>query len=525
MKCGCNIDVLNRTVMMGLCIPAFQRDDLVALTSGMTTLHDSEIGRVLAGILRERGFEVDYGFAPMLLESTGEQSSFLIRGRLDQWSVSVVNSITDAINGAFSGPKANLESESSAEDEEPVVANRGAATAMASLKEAAVDETASKKQVSDGKDAVRFVTRDFLVRPTGCASMPADYTKGIGTWQDIKARRTYHKAGQNIPLNQGKDVVIVITDTGIDLTWLTTNLVLSKVQADWTLKNSIDVNDAAPQELQAPLVRDVSDGSTMSVHGTMMAFDASIHAPDANILDLPIFRNDAGTRVAATLLSDAIGAYRRVFDWAVGNGKPKLIFSNSWHIDNQYDIRDLDKGKSSADYLDEIAKFLRKPRGCGKKYKDSVFVFAAGNCGTNGVSSCHYKGEKTIVGLAANESVLTVSACDLNEIHDSIASIGPGILAPPFTQLSDNTTDKPDFVYYSNFVGARLPNHPVDSATSAACSTAAGLVAAVWSTFPRKSGKEVRKAFAAVRPTGQADYDFVCGNGLPSLNDIARTLS
>src|SRR5438034_1083936 len=70
-------------------------------------------------------------------------------------------------------------------------------------------------------------------------------------------------------------------------------------------------------------------GSTAPTHGTMVAYDVRIAAPDAQILDYALLKSQAGTWAA--FLSDAIAAFADLVERV--NGAPgRWVVNNSWGL-------------------------------------------------------------------------------------------------------------------------------------------------------------------------------------------------
>jgi len=210
--------------------------------------------------------------------------------------------------------------------------------------------------------------------------------------------------------------------------------------------------------------RDYRPGSAPPAHGTMVAYDVRIAAPDARILDYALLQSRAETWTA--LLSDAIAAYADLLQVLERDAGP-LVVNNSWGI---YDrAQDAPIG-SPENYSANPHHPFNQVVGSIVAAGADVF-FAAGNCGADCPSrQCGTKDVgpgASIHGANSHPDVLTVAAVTVTDRRLGYSSQGPGGL----------TRRKPDLAGFSHFRGSGV--YPVDTGTSAASPVAAGAAAAL----------------------------------------------
>ncbi len=237
----------------------------------------------------------------------------------------------------------------------------------------------------------------------------------------------------------GREVRVAIVDTGIDGRQI-------PVSGGWSPN------------------RDYRPGSAPPTHGTMVAYDVRIAAPDARILDYALLRSRAETWTA--LLSDAIAAYADLLQVLERDAGP-LVVNNSWGI---YDrAQDAPIG-SPENYSANPHHPFNQVVGSIVAAGADVF-FAAGNCGADCPSrQCGTKDVgpgASIHGANSHPDVVTVAAVTVTDRRLGYSSQGPGGL----------TRRKPDLAGFSHFRGSGV--YPVDTGTSAASPVAAGAAAAL----------------------------------------------
>src|SRR3989454_8589895 len=118
-------------------------------------------------------------------------------------------------------------------------------------------------------------------------------------------------------------------------------------------------------------------GSTAPTHGTMVAYDVRIAAPDAQILDYALLRSQAGTWAA--FLSDAIAAFADLVE-RVGAAPGRWVVNNSWGLFDR--ASDAPIG-SPENYSANPDHPFNQITGALVAAGADVF-FAAGDCGGDG---------------------------------------------------------------------------------------------------------------------------------------------
>jgi subtilisin family serine protease len=237
----------------------------------------------------------------------------------------------------------------------------------------------------------------------------------------------------------GEGARIAIVDTGVDGTRV-------PVAGGWSLGAEYVPGSAAPW------------------HGTMVAFDARLIAPDAEILDFALLRSTSTTWSA--FLSDAIAAYVALMNEIRRTPGP-LIVNNSWALyDRSQDAPVGSPENYSANlghpFNQVVANLVAA--GCD-------VIFAAGNCGLDCPSSMCGASDRgpgmSIHGANSHPDVISVAAVDIHDNRLHFSSQGPGGIY----------NRKPDIAAFSQFQGSRVMD--ADSGTSAASPLVAGLIAAL----------------------------------------------
>lgn len=237
----------------------------------------------------------------------------------------------------------------------------------------------------------------------------------------------------------GRRVRVAVVDTGIDGSVI-------PVDGGW-----------APDQAYVP-------GSTGPDHGTMVAWDARIAAPDARILDYALLRSDGATWTA--FLSDAIAAFADLMR-VIGEHPGPLVVNNSWGMfDRSGDEPIGSPGNYSANPNHPFNQIVGTLVEAG-----ADIFFAAGNCGANcpdgRCGNTDVGPGASIHGANSHPDVVTVAAVTVDSRRLGYSSQGPGGLY----------RRKPDIAAYSHFYGSGV--YAADGGTSAASPVAAGVAAAL----------------------------------------------
>lgn len=206
-------------------------------------------------------------------------------------------------------------------------------------------------------------------------------------------------------------------------------------------------------------------GTSAPDHGTMVAFDSLIAAPNAMIFDFPLLRSAGGLWVG--FLSDAIRIFAELLVLKLQAPGP-LVVVNSWGMyDRSQDAPVGDPQNYSANPAHPFNQIVGSLVGTGLDV-----LFAAGNCGsTCPVSRCGANDRgpgNSIHGGNSHPDAISVAAVTVHDDLLGYSSEGPGALHP----------QKPDLAGSSHFLGSGINGRP-DTGTSAACPVVAGVVAAL----------------------------------------------
>src|SRR5256712_4490088 len=205
-------------------------------------------------------------------------------------------------------------------------------------------------------------------------------------------------------------------------------------------------------------------GSSAPNHGTMVAYDVRIAAPDAQILDYALLTSRAGTWAA--FLSDAIAAFAVMVE-RVNAGPGRWVVNNSWGLFDR--ASDAPIG-SPENYSANPDHPFNQVTGALVAAGADVF-FAAGNCGADCPDRRCGAGDTgpgaSIHGANSHPDVISVAAVTVTNQRLGYSSQGPGALY----------SRKPDLAGFSHFKGSGI--YPADGGTSAASPVAAGVAAAL----------------------------------------------
>jgi len=302
------------------------------------------------------------------------------------------------------------------------------------LRAAVDDEDAIERLRRDRQSEIVGVFADPAVSP-----FPSAYcgSAAIGATEEV-ARRLGVPALRRAGLT-GRGVHVAIVDTGIDGSRI-------PVAGGW-----------APTPGYVP-------GSSAPDHGTMVAFDVRIGAPDAQVLDYALLRSQAGAWAA--FLSDAIAAFADLVERV--NATPgRWVVNNSWGLFDR--ASDAPIG-SPENYSANPDHPFNQITGALVAAGADVF-FAAGNCGADCPDQRCGAGDTgpgaSIHGANSHPDVFTVAAVTVTDRRLGYSSQGPGALY----------SRKPDLAGFSHFAGSGI--YPADGGTSAASPVAAGVAAAL----------------------------------------------
>src|SRR5437867_2439552 len=310
------------------------------------------------------------------------------------------------------------------------------------------DNLALRADFAD-QDAIARLRRDRQPEIVGVfadpavSPFPSAYcgAAAIGATADVARRLgvpTLSRAGLT-----GSGVHVAIVDTGIDGSRI-------PVAGGW-----------APTPGYVP-------GSSAPDHGTMVAYDVRIAAPNAQIFDYALLRSQAGTWAAC--LSDAIAAFADLVE-RVNAAPGRWVVNNSWGLFDR--ASDAPIG-SPENYSANPDHPFNQVTGALVAAGADVF-FAAGNCGAGCPDGRCGAGDTgpgaSIHGANSHPDVFTVAAVTITDRRLGYSSQGPGALY----------SRKPDLAAFSHFKGAGI--YPVDGGTSAASPVAAGVAAALRQRF------------------------------------------
>ncbi len=296
------------------------------------------------------------------------------------------------------------------------------------------DEEAIERLLQDRRQEIVGVFADPAVSP-----FPSPYCgrAPVGDDGDV-ARKLGVTALRRVGLT-GKRVRAAVVDTGIDGGRI-------PVEGGW-----------GPSPGYQP-------GTTPPDHGTMVAYDVRIFAPEARILDYALLQSQAGTWTA--FLSDAIAAFADLMDRLTAEPGP-LVVNNSWGMFDRAEDAPIGSPENySANPDHPFNQMVASLVAAGA----DVF-FAAGNCGEDCPDGRCGRGDigpgASIHGANSHPDVVTVAAVTVTDRRLGYSSQGPGGLY----------TRKPDLAACSHFEGSGV--YPADGGTSAASPVAAGVAAAL----------------------------------------------
>src|SRR5881296_1856165 len=235
-------------------------------------------------------------------------------------------------------------------------------------------------------------------------------------------------------------------------------------------------------------------GSSAPNHGTMVAYDVRIAAPDAQILDYALLKSQAGSWAA--FLSDAIAAFADLVE-RVNAAPGRWVVNNSWGLfDRASDapIGSPENYSANPDHpFNQVTGALVAAGDCGAGCPD-------GRCGAGDTGP-----GASIHGANSHADVFTVAAVTITDRRLGYSSQGPGALY----------SRKPDLAAFSHFKGAGI--YPVDGGTSAASPVAAGVAAALRQRFAtdRLAPAQLKGLLQrTARDLGGKGWDYDVGYGV-----------
>ena len=344
-------------------------------------------------------------------------------------------------------------------------------------------ETYALRVEVDDEDAIERLRRDRQSEIVGVFADPAVSpfpfaycgSAAIGATEDV-ARGLGVPALRRAGLT-GRGAHVAVVDTGIDGSRL-------PVAGGW-----------APTAGYVP-------GSSAPDHGTMVAFDVRIGAPDAQLFDYALLRSTAGTWTA--FLSDAIAAFADLVE-RVSATPGRWVVNNSWGLFDR--ASDAPIG-SPENYSANPHHPFNQITGALVAAGADVF-FAAGNCGVDCPDQRCGTGDTgpgaSIHGANSHPEVVSVAAVTVTDRRLGYSSQGPGALY----------SRKPDLAGFSHFAGSGI--YPADGGTSAASPVAAGVAAALrqrWATDRLAPAQLKGLLQRTARDLGGDGWDYDLGYGV-----------
>jgi len=259
------------------------------------------------------------------------------------------------------------------------------------------------------------------------------------------------------------------------------------------LQKSLDVTRAFPAGYKA--------GTTAINHGTMVAFDTLIAAPEAKLLDYALLQSTAGSW--SSFLSDGLAAFADLMELLRTKPGP-LVVNNSWGLFDSADDAPIGSPENySANPEHPFNQIVGALVNAG-----ADVLFAAGNCGADcpdGRCGSNDVGPgNSIHGANSHPSVISVAAVTVKKARLGYSSQGPG-------GLSDR---KPDIAAYSHFSGSGV--YQADGGTSAASPVAAGVVAALRQAWRTIAPAELKGVIQRTAEPVSGGWNYDVGYGILS---------
>jgi subtilisin family serine protease len=253
-------------------------------------------------------------------------------------------------------------------------------------------------------------------------------------------------------------------------------------------------------------------------HGTMVAFDAALMAPDCTLLDRAILSKRSGTTpMMQGYLSDAVASYSRLLDYLPPEDDarpalPSLVINNSWGMYSpQWDfpVGDPENHSDNPDHPFNLVVATLERNGAD-------ILFAAGNCG----SLCpadrgHGPRPGGIYGANSHPSVPCGAGAKTDGGWIGYSTEGPGRLVG----------EKPDVACHTHFTGSQVSGDP-DAGTSAATPCLAGVIDAIRSKYPpsRVSPAALRDLVRQTASNASSGHNNQLGFGVVSVEQLLNRI-
>jgi hypothetical protein len=340
------------------------------------------------------------------------------------------------------------------------------------------------------------VYSDPLIQP--CIICPGSPPMGSdATVASLIGRPQLRRAGMT-----GRSVYLAIVDTGINMRYLRS-------------RGRTNPFNAARSWVPRP---GITPGALPVDHGTMCAFDATITATDATLLDIALLQSTTpGGTVMEGLLSDAVLAYRHLLNVMLAPRRPgelrSMVVNNSWGMfHSSWDFPVGHPGNYSHNPAHPFNRIVAALATAG-----ADIFFAAGNCGRDCPDGrCQGVTTNSLVGANSSPFVHSVAGVDVTKIRVGYSTSGPGALFKL----------KPDIAAYTHFAGSGV--YAADGGTSAACPVAAGVVAAFRGKFHFNPLNPLTHPFAVkllvnktAEDRGALGFDYDYGFGIISGRRLA----
>jgi hypothetical protein len=356
-------------------------------------------------------------------------------------------------------------------------------------------DAASQATLSGGSEHRVFADPDIEGMPT-CGGDPP-----LGTALDVQRLLG---AGQLVQQKMdGRDVALVIVDTGINLAYLRSKELQPTFDTDasWSASSAI------------------VPGNVPVNHGTMCAYDALLTAPNARLFDHAVLSGaPAGGSTMSGTLSNALQSFGKLLQLMMLPPDKRqfhsMVVSNSWGMfSRSWDFPAGNPGRYGDNPRHPFNIIVGSLAAAG-----ADILFAAGNCGPVCPDArCDRAPNLPPIFLAnSHDDVLCVAGVDTKGAVVGYSSRGPGIALGP----GHPGNQKPDIAAYTHFLGSEAFGvKKPDTGTSAACPVLAGVVAALRSVYPYDPGLPSRspanvRQFLRNTATGTGSWQSDWGYGI-----------